>query len=41
MNLLYDKGEFTILLSPTFSNKLDKDEYPIEVEYTNLPACTM
>lgn len=34
---LSDKDKFIILLSPVFSNKLDKNDYPIEMEYGTLP----
>jgi hypothetical protein len=35
--ILYDDDEIAIILQPTFSNKSDKNEWPIEIEYGSLP----
>lgn len=35
--MLHDGEEILIVLYPLFSNELDKDEYPILIEYTDLP----
>jgi hypothetical protein len=37
-NQLSDKNQILIVLSPTFSNRLNKNDYPVSIEFIDLPV---